>query len=97
MNITQTQLQNLSLARSNTGGTSLVTILIVPNTAITNVTNQIKSEMSLAQNIKSKHVHQSVCTALQSCLSMISQYPFIRQHTPANGLVVCAGECSSYF
>ena len=95
MNITQ--LQNLSLARSNTGGTSLVTMLIVPNTAITNVTNQIKSEMSLAQNIKSKHVRNSVYSSLQSCLSMISQYPFVRQHIPSNGLVICAGECNSCF
>ena len=69
--------------------------MVTPNTAITNVVSQIKSELATSQNIKSKNVRQSVYDALQSCLHMLKTTSF--HHSPENGLVMCAGTCSSYF
>ena len=93
MNITQ--LLELSQAVSDTGGTSLVTIMVTPNTAITNVVGQIKSELATSQNIKNKNVRQCVHDALQSCLHMLKMS--LLHHSPENGLVICAGLCISYF
>jgi peptide subunit release factor 1 (eRF1) len=87
------QIEQLYLARSETGGTSLDTLYIVPNSSLTLATNQLNSELSTSQNIKDKSVRKSVQIALRSGIDLIRDYG---HHAPENGLVLLTGLTNSY-
>ena len=82
--------RDLSLAKANSCGTSLVTLYIPSGYAISLVSDKLTSELSTAPNIKSKSVRKDVISALKSASATIKS--FNRHTAPENGLVLCAGE-----
>jgi peptide subunit release factor 1 (eRF1) len=84
------ELQELSLLKSATGGTSLVTIYISGSSNMTFVTGMICRELSTASNIKDKNVRKGVTTALKSCASYLKSYKYCV--APQNGLIMLSGE-----
>lgn len=91
--MTLTLIESLRDARSETGGTSLITMYISANSKLDITTKSLIKELSTSQNIKSKAVKTSVQTALKSCLQICKTYG----HTaPENGLVLCAGATMSH-
>lgn len=82
--------RDLSIAKANSGGTSLVTLYIPSGYAMSLISEKITSELSTAPNIKSKAVRKDVISALKSASVAIKSF---NKHTaPENGLVLCAGE-----
>ncbi len=85
---------DLAETGSLTRGTSLITLYVPSKMNLGLISNQITSEMSSCQNIKSKDVRLAVQTALKSLQQRIRTYP---EHcAPQNGLVLVAGEIESY-
>lgn len=80
----------LSEAKSQTRGTSLITMLIPPKTNYGLVTSKITSELSTSENIKNKIVRSSVQSSLRSGLQQIRSCS--GNNAPENGLILCAGE-----
>jgi peptide chain release factor subunit 1 len=70
--------------------TELVSVYIPSGYNIYKVAEQINSEKSTAQNIKSKSVRKNVLAALER----ISQHLKLYKQTPPNGLVIFAGNIS---
>ena len=90
METTKELIKTLSSLRSQTGGTSLVTMLIPSKYNLSMITSKLSSELSTATNIKDKSVRSSTISALKSALGAIRSS---KMHTaPLNGLVLCAGE-----
>jgi len=83
-------LKELSKARSQTGGTSLITMLIAGGGSMSLVTKKLTAELSTSTNIKDKTVGKSVATALKSCIGLIKSSKW--HNAPENGLVLCSGE-----
>ena len=71
MEITQEVLKELSKSRSQTGGTSLITMLISGGYSMSIVTKKLIAELSTSTNIKDKNVGKSVASALKSCITCI--------------------------
>ena len=84
------ELQELSLLKSATGGTSLVTLYISGSSNMTFVNGMICRELSTASNIKDKNVRKGVITALKSCASYLKSYKSVV--APKNGLIMLSGE-----
>lgn len=82
-------LTELSQVRSQSGGTSLVTLYISSKSALWLASDKLISELSTASNIKSKSVRKDVIQALKSGLQQIKTYK--SSTSPENGLVLCAG------
>ena len=80
--------KNLSLAKSYTGATSLITLYIPSLTNLSLVTNQLNSELSTSQNIKNKNVKQSVQNAIKCAQQQLKSLNTI---APENGLGICSG------
>jgi len=80
----------LSQAKSQTGGTSLITMLIPSGSSMSLVTKELTKELSSATNIKDKSVRKSVISALKSSLACIKTSKL--QTAPETGLVLCSGE-----
>ena len=92
-NYTQYDLvKNLNNSKSFTTGTSLITMTIPPNSNLSLTSNQLNNEMSTSHNIKSKHVRLSVQSAIKSAQQ---QLKLLGHTSPANGIVLCAGEIMS--
>lgn len=68
-------------------GTELVTITIPPNRAISDVREQVTSELAQARNIKSDRTRENVERALEHIRQLLAG----ETETPENGLVVYAG------
>ena len=83
-------IQYLSLAKSTTGGTSLVTMYIPGNSDLWLVSSTLSSELSTSQNIKSKHVKKGVQSALKAAQYQIKMWK--SNKSPPNGLVLCSGD-----
>jgi len=82
--------KEMSQAKSQTGGTSLITMYIPSGFSMSLVTKELSKELSTASNIKDKSVRKAVITALKSSLSCVKMFNL---HTaPENGLVLCSGE-----
>lgn len=79
----------LSEMRSQTGGTSLITLQIPSNHSMGLVTKSLTNELSTATNIRDKSVRKSVISTLKSALNAVKCYGYT---APENGLVLCAGE-----
>lgn len=87
-------IRDLGSARSNSGGTSLVTMYVPSNFALSLVSEKLTSELSTAPNIKSKAVRKDVISALKSAMSALKSYN--KHQAPSNGLVLCAGDSTYY-
>ena len=85
--------QELAHATSQTGGTSLVTIYVLPESNLNQISSKITSELATSKNIKDKTVRCDVQSALKSALHKIRSYS--DHHAPENGFVLCAGEIKS--
>lgn len=87
--ITKETVQEISKLKSESGGTSLVTIYMPSNYSLNIVNKTLTSELSTASNIKDKTVKKDVITALKSAMETIKS---TKMHTaPENGLVLCSG------
>jgi len=70
--------------------TELVTVYIPAGFSLNKVVEQIRSEQSTAQNIKSKSVRKNVLSALERIMQHLKLY----KQTPPNGLVIFCGNVS---
>lgn len=95
MNVTKKFVEQLSELKSETRGTSLVTLLIPSGYSLAIITKKLNSELSEGSNIKSKNVREDVLTALRSSIQTIKNCKL--HMAPENGLVLCAGKTESYF
>jgi peptide chain release factor subunit 1 len=68
-------------------GTELITLYIPPDKNIADVTNQLRSELSQASNIKSKQTRTSVITGLEAILQRLKYY----KKPPEHGMVILSG------
>ncbi|NPA22079.1 MAG: peptide chain release factor 1 [Candidatus Micrarchaeota archaeon] len=71
-------------------GTQLVSLYITPGYPIGEASAKIRSEISQAQNIKSKQTRTNVIGALERVLNALKNF----RETPPNGLVIFAGNVS---
>ncbi len=72
--------------------TELVSVYVPAGFNIQKVAEQIRSEMSTAENIKSKTTRNNVTDALDKVLNHLKNY----RETPKNGLVVFCGNVSKF-
>lgn len=86
-------LESLQNATSATGGTSLLTYYVPPQTEMHLVSTHFTTELASASNIKDRAVREGVKTALRSVLQTLKSSEY--RTTPENGLVVLAGELAS--
>jgi peptide chain release factor subunit 1 len=70
--------------------TELVTVYVPAGFSLNNIAEQIRSEQSTAQNIKSKTVRKNVMSALER----ITQHIKLYKQTPDNGLAIFSGNVS---
>lgn len=80
----------LSSARAR--GTTLISLYIPPDRAVSDVTARLRSERGAAANIKSKATRKAVVTALDSLLARLKATGL-----PPNGLALFAGETTEGF
>lgn len=95
MEITKEFIKQLSTLKSETRGTSLITLYIPSGYSLGIVTKKLASELSEGSNIKAKNVRESVLSALKSSLQSLKAYKL--HNAPENGLVLCAGVTEAYF
>ncbi|MDY6775246.1 MAG: peptide chain release factor aRF-1 [Halobacteria archaeon] len=74
------------------GNTELVSLYISPGSNIADYRDRIRTEISEADNIKSKETRQNVKSALQSILDVLGNY----RQTPENGLVIFSSKDETY-
>jgi peptide chain release factor subunit 1 len=68
-------------------GTELITLYIPPDKNIADVSNQLRSELSQASNIKSKQTRTSVIAGLEAILQRLKYY----KKPPEHGMVILSG------
>jgi peptide chain release factor subunit 1 len=78
-------IKRLEEAKGN--GTSMISLIIPPKKAITEITNMLKTEQGTAVNIKSNVNRKSVLTAITSAAERLKLY----NRTPPNGLILYTG------
>jgi peptide subunit release factor 1 (eRF1) len=84
--------QRLSLAKSESRGTSLVTLYVPSFYNMDLVVEGLNQELSTSLNIKSKQVRSDVQSALKSGLYKIKDQIKLSGHkAPENGFVLCSG------
>ncbi|MEM1688341.1 MAG: peptide chain release factor aRF-1 [Candidatus Anstonellales archaeon] len=71
-------------------GTQLVSVYIPAEYPISEIANRLRSEISQAENIKSKQTRTKVIGALERILNALKGF----KQTPPNGLVIFAGDVS---
>ena len=86
------ELQELILTLEGIKGihTELVSVLIPGGANINLTSNQLESERSTAENIKSKQVRSNVIDALNMIVRELKNY----KQTPQNGLAIFCGNIS---
>lgn len=68
-------------------GTELITLYIPPGKNITDISNQLRSELSQASNIKSKQTRKAVMDGLEAILQRLKYF----KKPPEHGMVVISG------
>lgn len=68
-------------------GTELITLYIPPDKNIADIANQLREELSQAQNIKSKQTRTNVSAGLEAILNRLKQY----RKPPEHGMVIISG------
>jgi len=56
-------------------GTELITLYIPPDKNIADVSNQLRSELSQASNIKSKQTRTNVLAGIEAILNRLKHFP----------------------
>lgn len=93
MDINKEYINKLQQLKSITNGTSLITIYQKGNINKSLLSNMIRKEKSLSQNIKDKNVKKEVINSLKYCEQELKNIP----HTISNnGLVLIAGNVCEY-
>ena len=87
MKVDKNLISCLQQAKSSSGSTSLITILIPGNYNLWLVRDFLAKEISTSNNIKDKNVSKDVKIAIKAAISQIKQY----NKSPKNGLVLCTG------
>lgn len=87
----ETVIRNLSLAKPEIRGTTLITYIVPGNMDARLVTEHLKDEIATANNIQSKQVRTVVLSGLKSLMNTFNHYT-VKGKTPANGLVLLAGQ-----
>ena len=72
-------------------GTSLITLFIKPYIDLSIASGNLTSELSTANNIKSRAVRKDVVSAIKSVQNRIRHKRYNNNKAPDNGLVLCAG------
>ncbi len=75
------------LERYKGRGTELITLYIPPDKNIADVSNQLRSELSQAENIKSKQTRTNVIAGLEAILQRLKMF----RKPPENGMVIVSG------
>lgn len=70
--------------------TELVSLYIPSGSNLAEILNQVRSEQSTAQNIKSKQTRKNVLTALEKIIQHLKQF----KEVPENGLIIFSGNVS---
>lgn len=86
----QDTLQNLITCRPIVKGTTLITYVVSGSIDVWLISQHLKSEISSANNIKSKQVRSAVLDSLKSLMSIFEHY-CPGGKTPINGLVMLSG------
>ncbi len=68
-------------------GTELITLYIPPDKNIADVSNQLRSELSQASNIKSKQTRTNVMAGLEAILNRLKHF----KKPPEHGMVIISG------
>ncbi|RLI78555.1 peptide chain release factor 1 [Archaeoglobales archaeon] len=68
-------------------GTELITLYIPPDKNIADISNQLRSELSQASNIKSKQTRTNVMAGLEAILQRLKYY----KKPPEHGMVIISG------
>ena len=68
-------------------GTELITLYIPPGKNIADVMNQLRSELSQAENIKSKQTRTNVIAGLEAILQRLKMF----KKPPEHGMVIVTG------
>ena len=68
-------------------GTELITLYIPPDKNIADISNQLRSELSQASNIKSKQTRTNVMAGLEAILQRLKYY----RKPPEHGMVIISG------
>lgn len=68
-------------------GTELITLYIPPDKNIADISNQLRSELSQASNIKSKQTRTNVQAGIEAILNRIKHF----RKPPENGMVIISG------
>jgi peptide chain release factor subunit 1 len=68
-------------------GTELITLYIPPDKNIADVSNQLRSELSQASNIKSKQTRTNVLAGIEAILNRLKHF----RKPPENGMVIISG------
>lgn len=71
--------------------TELVSVYVPAGYSLHEITNQLRSEQSTAENIKSKQVRKNVTTALEKIMRHLQLY----KRTPEHGLALFSGNVST--
>ncbi|HLD41469.1 MAG TPA: peptide chain release factor aRF-1 [archaeon] len=92
--VEQKKLKALLTELANIRGrhTELVTVYVPAGFNLNKVSDQIRTEISTAENIKSKTTKNNVTDALDKVLSHLKNY----RETPKNGLAIFCGNISKY-
>jgi len=75
------------LERYKGRGTELITLYIPPDKNIADISNQLRSELSQASNIKSKQTRTNVMAGLEAILQRLKYY----KKPPEHGMVIISG------
>ncbi len=75
------------LERYRGRGTELITLYIPPDKNIADVANQLRQELSQAQNIKSKQTRTNVLAGLEAILNRLKYF----RKPPEHGMVIISG------
>jgi len=91
-NLSFNEVQELSNAKATSNGTSLVTLFIPANSAMSLVSKKLTEELSTASNIKSRQVRNDVIDALKSAMFLTKNADY---DSGDNGLVLVSGVTQS--
>jgi len=80
------QIDRLINLKSLNNTTSMITLIIPSLYNLSLIRNQITSEISTSNNIKSRIVRQNVQSALKSCMNLLKNM----NQAPTSGMVICS-------
>ena len=92
MQINKQTIDLLVNAKSESDGTSLITMYIPSESDSRLAVDFLSKERSSASNIKDKNVRNDVIAGIKSAIYQLKSYNHAK--TPKNGLILCSGSIS---